>query len=1185
MNMPGSPKPMLPPAAGGMQSGGSQPLVQPPQPVPGGIGATNNQMFPQLNMGSLGGAPSQPNPAATITPPTAIPATAAGVQQAASKAAWDNRRAVRGLRLLTGRYKSGMGAPAGMPGGGGAPMPAASPPVPGPAAPPGAAPMAAPAPGGMPAAPAGGIPAGMDPSIPPQMPGGMPPGAPPQPGPMMPPPPQPRPRMRTDDHRDRMVADILARRHMPAARNDIGSDMMAAGVKSGSQVLGADSLGQLAAISGFGIGAGSSLGGLAGAGAGAARGNVPEGLGRGYIRGGLTGGGAMLGAGLGHVAAPHLGGNSTLGALLGASAGGVLGWKGSGKLLGKAVGRPKEKEEEKKGNFKTTFEKLAVPGFLSSAPPPPDAQNLERFRQLAMQRYSQRNEAASQQSGATGGLIGAGLGGAAGAGAGLVAAQRMSAPPVDRTYLPQKFNPSNRYNLTPGRPTAGVGGGWRGMLSQAVMPAAGMMFGSLLGRMGGNQVGRMAAPMQAPLPAHYQQPVTGENANPIRNDMLKRSAAELGKAAALTFKTKADHHMHGEDAWNSADQYFHKPPEKKEGPLSLLFAGDVKTAGLEAFTRALGNVGGKLVRTVPAMEQAAAGAARGAGQVLPRLLAPAERTVARTATQAVPEAVSSGVGRIFPRVTPTAEQTAEFTKSLRAMRTGVPAAVGPRELLSGNNSGAQPWYRGWMSTPPAGQSPWQQGLPPTIGETNPVVRHLADPRGWNLGSMAGRGIVGGLVGGDVGAPDQNAGRVPDAVPLLGGMNFSPSSAALGAASGFGPLSRTRVGAGMNQVLNRATAGTTLGAAADRIANSTGWKQGPEIPGTARIDPTTGKPVPGTAETLPGKTFSRLGFGLGATSGLASNKGSWGHQAGNVGRYAGAAGDSVGGALDQFQHGLNAPFRAVSRLWGGASGRPGGFQPSQSWAAPATGNAGERFARAAGGAVAAAPLAAGAWSMGERGLQHGLERSTGLDVDTMQNHPEVAPYMAQWIQASNKGMTNEQAMAAVPQALSEMKLSERARLLSEMTARSMGNQAASSAARHFEPMLAAAKQFNSMQGQLAQTGGGIKDWWNGMSPERKMTMLAGGGAGALGLATGNPMLAMGGGAAAAGAGYWPQLQQMYQQHAPAMAQAYNQYMQPPPPMQQNPYPTMPQPQVQAQPQQQGWSPGYRNEWQQQFERPT
>jgi hypothetical protein len=106
--------------------------------------------------------------------------------------------------------------------------------------------------------------------------------------------------------------------------------------------------------------AGGALGGTAGGLLGLGRGNAPEGLGRGVIRGSATG----LGAGLGGLAGA-LGGRAlsgltsaiptnaatTLGSTLGAGLGGYGGWRLSGGMLGEPAGKGKKKSREKRGLF------------------------------------------------------------------------------------------------------------------------------------------------------------------------------------------------------------------------------------------------------------------------------------------------------------------------------------------------------------------------------------------------------------------------------------------------------------------------------------------------------------------------------------------------------------------------------------------------------------------------------------------------------------------------------------------------------------------------------------------------------------------------------------------------------------------------------------------------------------------
>lgn len=91
---------------------------------------------------------------------------------------------------------------------------------------------------------------------------------------------------------------------------------------------------------------GSGVGGALGSVAGNVRGNTPEGLGRGLIRGGITGGGAGLGGLLGHGLGKGLGADPSMSALIGAGVGGLGGWAGSGKLIGKPAGKRKKEDDD-----------------------------------------------------------------------------------------------------------------------------------------------------------------------------------------------------------------------------------------------------------------------------------------------------------------------------------------------------------------------------------------------------------------------------------------------------------------------------------------------------------------------------------------------------------------------------------------------------------------------------------------------------------------------------------------------------------------------------------------------------------------------------------------------------------------------------------------------------------------------
>lgn len=103
---------------------------------------------------------------------------------------------------------------------------------------------------------------------------------------------------------------------------------------------------EIGGATGFGLGAGALLGGAAGSLVGYGRGNTPEGLGRGVVRGGATGagllGGAALGQAIGNHINPQYGG---LGAALGGAAGGLLGYGGSGLLLGEPEAERRKKQQ------------------------------------------------------------------------------------------------------------------------------------------------------------------------------------------------------------------------------------------------------------------------------------------------------------------------------------------------------------------------------------------------------------------------------------------------------------------------------------------------------------------------------------------------------------------------------------------------------------------------------------------------------------------------------------------------------------------------------------------------------------------------------------------------------------------------------------------------------------------------
>lgn len=111
-----------------------------------------------------------------------------------------------------------------------------------------------------------------------------------------------------------------------------------------------DNANQLGASTGYNAGVGTRLGatagGVMGALVGMGRGNTMEGLGRGLVRGGATGagifGGSALGQALGNSIDPQYG---NLGAALGGAAGGLLGYGGSGMLLGDPESERRKKEE------------------------------------------------------------------------------------------------------------------------------------------------------------------------------------------------------------------------------------------------------------------------------------------------------------------------------------------------------------------------------------------------------------------------------------------------------------------------------------------------------------------------------------------------------------------------------------------------------------------------------------------------------------------------------------------------------------------------------------------------------------------------------------------------------------------------------------------------------------------------
>ena len=135
-----------------------------------------------------------------------------------------------------------------------------------------------------------------------------------------------------------------------------------------------------AAVSPFAAITGGALGSMAGmpigALIGAGRGNTAEGLGRGAIRGGATGAGGLGGMMLANALARSLGSGSlsnttALANLIGLLGGGAAGWIGSGKVLGKPVGRgDKDKDEEKRSSLLSKHAKDSLPGGLADSKPP-----------------------------------------------------------------------------------------------------------------------------------------------------------------------------------------------------------------------------------------------------------------------------------------------------------------------------------------------------------------------------------------------------------------------------------------------------------------------------------------------------------------------------------------------------------------------------------------------------------------------------------------------------------------------------------------------------------------------------------------------------------------------------------------------------------------------------------------------
>lgn len=136
---------------------------------------------------------------------------------------------------------------------------------------------------------------------------------------------------------------------MPNVKNfPYGTQQWDMGVRDGQfTLIPPQTTNELGAMLGGAAGATAAAGGVAGALMGAGRGDTAEGLGRGLVRGGATGAGAIGGAALGNAVGKHINPQyAGIGGMLGAAAGGLLGYGGSGAILGEPEAEKRKKQTQ-----------------------------------------------------------------------------------------------------------------------------------------------------------------------------------------------------------------------------------------------------------------------------------------------------------------------------------------------------------------------------------------------------------------------------------------------------------------------------------------------------------------------------------------------------------------------------------------------------------------------------------------------------------------------------------------------------------------------------------------------------------------------------------------------------------------------------------------------------------------------
>lgn len=540
---------------------------------------------------------------------------------------------------------------------------------------------------------------------------------------------------------------------------------------------------------------GGALGGLLGTGAGAARGNVPEGLGRGILRGGLAGAGAGVGGLLGGLLTHRLGGGAPdLGALAGAGLGGLAGYAGGGALLGKPRD---ERDKEKEAALKSGFEKLAaiwdkqaMPGQPmrrpAQQPQPMPQQMMNPHAQALMGQLQSRMPLQGSREAAMLALLRQTQGG------------QHPVPPAEAAAL----------NAIGSGKTAGF-------LKSATKRAADVVLDD------GTNLGdheSLAEKLASGLYRAAKDNPTSRLLHDAMVDRMRKFAAQdsskpqrsaTGESEGLTYQHKPDHYVHGQEAWASADQYFHKRP-KTPNPFTGRHSGENKSA---SFVKLAG---------------IASGAAEFVDHSAAPLLAHAESGGWRGVMDAGKKILGYGEEEL-PKVLPKIEGAAP--QATAHLGGAVPQATAQL------NQAARPLS-------------WRQGY---FGHYDPSLAG----KGWGMRNLPGqlpgmgfRGYMGGVTTGMILnpelSPEERAQQYRYGLFNPGNWNAAQwTGAGVSGLMGHQGIAGSRMGQFVQPMLQRGTTGGFAGGVADQVAGAFG------------------------ADTH--NLGARTGLGLGIASGLGSNR--------------------------------------------------------------------------------------------------------------------------------------------------------------------------------------------------------------------------------------------------------------------------------------------------------------------------